>query len=284
MVTSFAIHSHKGGTGKTLITMNLAALLVKRGKKVVVLDLDLYAPSLQSYAPNRNELTINDMFLNNADVEDVVFDATYLIGEDVPGKLYLGLADISGEVISQMGQRDKDALLKDLYVLMGLIRNKLPSDPWNADYILLDTPPGLSTTSINGVAATEQLVLILKIVNADIEGTRHFLTIIHKALRPKTHILVNQVPADFVDETGIQKTHHLIEKRIMQPIDSDNISFAGIIGTDDNLIRKELEYAFDDMENIDEFRPRPIHLIDPSNINFARNFEKIADNILRTKE
>ena len=117
MATSIAIHSHKGGTGKTLVAMNLATLLAKRGKRVVVLDFDLNAPSLQTYAPNRNESTINDMLLNNADAEDVIFDATYLIGEDVPGKLFMGLADISGDVISQMGQRDKDALLKDLYIV-----------------------------------------------------------------------------------------------------------------------------------------------------------------------
>lgn len=279
MATSIAIHSHKGGTGKTLITMNLAVLLAKRGKTVVVLDLDLYAPSLQTYAPNRQELTINDMFLNNSEAEDIIFDATYLIGDDIPGKLYLGLADISGDVISQMGQRDKDALLKDLYVLMGLIRNKLPGPPWNADYILLDTPPGLSTTSINGVAATEQLILILRIVNADIEGTRHFLTTIHKALRPKTHILVNQVPSDFVDSEGILKTKELIEKRIIQPINSPNITFAGIIKTDNNLINKELHYAFNDIEN-EKNRPRPIHLVDPTISDFAKNFEEVANNIL----
>ncbi|MHA2101622.1 MAG: nucleotide-binding protein, partial [Candidatus Kariarchaeaceae archaeon] len=64
MVTSIAIHSHKGGTGKTLVAVNFATLLVKRGYRVAVLDLDLNAPSLQTYAPNRKELTINDMFLN----------------------------------------------------------------------------------------------------------------------------------------------------------------------------------------------------------------------------
>ncbi|MHA2250564.1 MAG: ParA family protein [Candidatus Kariarchaeaceae archaeon] len=280
MATSIAIHSHKGGTGKTLVAMNLATLLAKKGKRVVVLDLDLNAPSLQTYAPNRNESTINDMFLNNADAEDVIFDATYLIGEEVPGRLYLGLADISGDIISQMGQRDKDALLKDLYVLMGLIRNKLPSHPWNADYILLDTPPGLSTTSINGVAATEQLILILRIVNADIDGTKHFLHTIHKALRPKTHIIVNQVPSEFVDNEGTSKTSELIDNRIIKPINSPNITFGGIIKTDSDLIQKELEYAFDDLTNETEEKPRPIHLMDPANHKFSVNFEEVVNNIL----
>jgi len=283
MVKSFTIHSHKGGTGKTMVTMNMAAYLVKKGKRVAVLDLDLNAPSMQTYAPKRDELMINDMFLNNADPENVFFDATHLVGENVPGKLFLALADISADVISQMGQRGKDDLLKDLYILMGLIRNKLPGDPWNADYILIDTPPGLSTLSINGVAATEQLILLLRVVNADIEGTRHFLTTIHKALRPKTHIIVNQVPGKFVDAGGAEKTAELIHKRIIEPLGRGNIEFNGIIKTNDELINNELNYAFNFIESQDPNLARPIHVLDDTNESFQINFNKIAEEVLGDK-
>jgi chromosome partitioning protein len=45
MTNCIALHSYKGGTGKTTI----AAILVKAGKKVALLDLDIYAPSLHNY-------------------------------------------------------------------------------------------------------------------------------------------------------------------------------------------------------------------------------------------
>lgn len=280
MAKSYTIHSHKGGSGKTLFTISLAAYLAKLGKRVVVLDLDLNAPSLQTYAPNRDEYKINDIFLNNADPEKVIFDATYLLNEEVTGKLFLGLADINGDVISQMGQRAKDDLLKDLYILMGLIRNKLPNEPWFADYILIDTPPGLSTLSINGVAATEELILLLKVVNADLEGTRHFLRTIHKALRPTTHIIVNQVPKNFVDNGGREMTEELVRKRIMEPIGRSNIGFAGIITANDMLINKELEFAFKYFTNSPDVIRRPIHLLDPENTEFINNFKEIAKNLM----
>jgi len=40
------VHSYKGGTGKTLLSVNLAAMFADRGKKTCLLDLDFRAPSL----------------------------------------------------------------------------------------------------------------------------------------------------------------------------------------------------------------------------------------------
>lgn len=49
MTYCIAFHSYKGGTGKTTIASNLSAHFVNQGKKVVLIDLDLYSPSLQTY-------------------------------------------------------------------------------------------------------------------------------------------------------------------------------------------------------------------------------------------
>ncbi len=41
MTVKISIGSGKGGTGKTMVTANLALLLAKTGKKVCLVDLDL---------------------------------------------------------------------------------------------------------------------------------------------------------------------------------------------------------------------------------------------------
>jgi cellulose biosynthesis protein BcsQ len=63
MTRCIAFHSYKGGTGKTTLACNSAALLARKGYKVCLLDLDIYAPSFQSYFASAPTTGIND-FLN----------------------------------------------------------------------------------------------------------------------------------------------------------------------------------------------------------------------------
>jgi MinD-like ATPase involved in chromosome partitioning or flagellar assembly len=44
--TIVAVHSYKGGTGKTLVSANLATLIAAKGKKTCLLDMDF---SLQAF-------------------------------------------------------------------------------------------------------------------------------------------------------------------------------------------------------------------------------------------
>jgi chromosome partitioning protein len=69
-------HSYKGGTGKTTIAANVAALLAKRGYHVLLLDLDVYAPSLHSYFEIEPSRWINDFLHESAEAKDIMVDLT----------------------------------------------------------------------------------------------------------------------------------------------------------------------------------------------------------------
>ena len=72
MASCIAFHSYKGGTGKTTIAANLAALLAKKGYRVFLLDLDVYAPSLQAYFDTEPNKFINDFLNGTAEIRDVL--------------------------------------------------------------------------------------------------------------------------------------------------------------------------------------------------------------------
>jgi MinD-like ATPase involved in chromosome partitioning or flagellar assembly len=277
--STIVVHSHKGGSGKTLLSINLAALLVNEGKRVAVIDLDMTAPSLQTYALEREGKYLNDYLSKDAQLEDVIFDATYILDTKVDGKLFMMLSDVSGDAISKLGQRTKDVLIEDLYLLMDIVKNQLPKDPYNIDYIIVDTSPGLSTASINGVALADMLIVLMKLSNADIDGSYHFLKTIHRVLKPNTKILVNQIPQSFLDKNGLQQTETLLNREISDKIDKGKIEFLGIIEFDGEIIEKELEHAFE-FSNDGKKRARPIHYLINQDGIFSNNLKTIRKQLI----
>jgi len=76
MTKCVAFHSYKGGTGKSTISSNLSATLARKGFTAVLLDLDVYAPSLQDYFQWQPKKSINDFLFENANVDEVIQDLT----------------------------------------------------------------------------------------------------------------------------------------------------------------------------------------------------------------
>ncbi len=259
--------------------MNLSAYLVQLGKRVALIDMDLTAPSLGTFVPNHTGKTLNDYLLKRATAEEVFFDATDIIGENLDGKLFMALAAMSGEAIAEINQRDTDAMLEDLYSLMELVRVKLPSDPFNVDYILIDTSPGLTTNAINGVAITDHVIMILRLVNADVDGTYHFLNTLFKSVQPKTSIIVNQIADHIIEGGGKEKIENLIMSKILKAIPELDVTFAGILQTDKEVISNEFNYAMESL-NQGEIRARPIHILSKTSQTFAQKFKSILDGVI----
>ena len=273
-----AVHSLRGGTGKTLVSMNLAAVLTKRGFKVAVVDMDLGAPSLQTYVTNPSKNRINQFFMNNIDPKKIFQDVTNIIGSDVAGKLFIALGNENAKFISAIKDREKQKSLEDLYKLMGLVKDTLPKEPYNADFIILDTSPGFSSDSLNCVAAADHVILMLRLVNADLGGTGQILETLHSGLKPDTSLILNQVPRTFIEDDADQYTKQLVKERIIDPISDSKINIAGLISNDFEVIEKEAEYSMYFLEGVDA--KRPIHVIANPEGQLAVHINEIADYIV----
>jgi chromosome partitioning protein len=185
MTKCIAFHSYKGGTGKTTIAANFAVLLARKGHRVFLIELDVYAPSLHAYFEKEPIKWLNDFLWNNAEVDDVMMDLTSTIitntsddDNSVNGKLYVGFCNPKKEEIYKLdgGGRKQDTSKIQLFRRFVLLREQIISN-YDADYIIIDTSPGIRYWSINALAVADTLFLTLKMDNLDIEGTKKWLVI-----------------------------------------------------------------------------------------------------------
>src|SRR5919109_2382222 len=201
MTRCIAFHSYKGGTGKTTIASNFAVLLAKKGYRVFLLDLDVYAPSLQAYFEREPPKWINDFLWNNAKVEEVLVDLTSatLSNNNIThdsGKLYVGFCNPKKEEIYRLdGAGKQDSSKIQLLRRFILMREQLISN-YDADYIIIDTSPGIRYWSINALAVADTLFLTLKMGDLDIDGTRKMAEEIYGSFTKfgaKSYLIMNRV-------------------------------------------------------------------------------------------
>jgi MinD-like ATPase involved in chromosome partitioning or flagellar assembly len=214
MASCIAFHSYKGGTGKTTIAANLAALLAKKGYRVFLLDLDVYAPSLQAYFDKEPKRWINDFLNGTAEVGDVIMDLTPAIEEvtydssntlkqkqkpkeKITGKLWVGFCSSRKEEIYKLegGRGKQDTSKIQLLRRFILLREQLIS-LHDADYIIIDTSPGIRYWSINALAVADTLFLTLKMGDLDIDGTRKMAEEIYGSFTKfgaKSYLVMNRV-------------------------------------------------------------------------------------------
>jgi chromosome partitioning protein len=218
MTRCIAFHSYKGGTGKTTLACNSAALLARKGYKVCLLDLDIYAPSFQSYFEREPIVGINDFLNSNVEVDKAMIDYTSAVenqkdniratdsSDPYPtrsenekklrkkGKLWIGFSSMQKKGVFELENADS-ATKRDIIRRFIYLRERLISD-FHADYIIIDTSPGMRFWSINSLAIADILLLTLKMGSLDVDGTRIAVNEIYKSFTKfgsKAYLLYNLI-------------------------------------------------------------------------------------------
>lgn len=145
-----ALANQKGGVAKTTTCLTLGVALARRGRRVLLVDLDPQANLTQGLGidPYQAEATTYEVLLNP---ERGVQFATQHIDPNLdvlPATLDMAAAEL--ELAGKIG--------REL-----LLREALASSQNAYDYILIDPPPSLGLFTINALVAATEVVIPLQV-------------------------------------------------------------------------------------------------------------------------
>jgi len=189
-----SIHSFRRGTGKSIMTANIAALLAAEGKRVVVLDTNLESPSLHIlFHLDENEIThsLNEYLWGQCTINQIIYDVTPRLGGSVSGQVLLIPASSSLNHIKRIIHEGYDAGILN-YGCYELV------DKLGADALLLDTHAGLNAETLASISIAQTMAIILRLDKQDYQGTSVMVDLANKIdMPPQRLVVANEVPADY---------------------------------------------------------------------------------------
>jgi MinD-like ATPase involved in chromosome partitioning or flagellar assembly len=193
MTQIVSVHSWRGGTGKSNLTANLAAILAASGRRVAVVDTDIQSPGIHILFGLQGATiahSLNDYLWGRSGIEAAALDLSTSIGIADPGRLFLVPSSINSGEIARVLREGCDAR-----TLTGGLRKLARA--LNLDALLIDTHPGLNEETLLSIALSHTLVIVLRPDQQDYEGTGVTLEVASALNVPQMLLVVNKVPAIF---------------------------------------------------------------------------------------
>jgi len=149
MARVVAVANQKGGVGKTTTVVNVAAALVERGERTLVVDLDAQACATFSLG------------LDPEDLDRTI--AQVLVGGTVPaGEAIVTTPDGVDLLPAAIDLAGADRALAGVVGREYLVREAMSAVSADYDWILLDCSPSLGIVTINALTAADAVLVPLQ--------------------------------------------------------------------------------------------------------------------------
>jgi chromosome partitioning protein len=165
MARVIAVCNAKGGVGKTTTAVNLGAYLAEAGKRTLVVDFDpqANASSALGHPQNSSKENIYHGIMGEA------HPATLLRPTEVYNlHLIPSGSHLAGAMVELVNMQDRE---KKLRHFLNRVRHTY-------EYVLIDLPPSLSLLTINGLIASNEIIIPVQAQYYSLEGLGQLIDMI----------------------------------------------------------------------------------------------------------
>ena len=165
-----AIANQKGGVGKTTSAVNLTASLGRKGKKMLLIDIDPQGNASSGLGVNKRDIQLStyDILIADAKAEDVLQRTSFENIDLLPASMDLAAAEIELVEAENRVMKLKQALapIKEQY-----------------DYILIDCPPSLGLITLNALNCCDTLLIPIQCEYYALEGLSQLMGTVRQVKR-----------------------------------------------------------------------------------------------------
>lgn len=244
------VTSGKGGVGKTSTSINLAIQFRKQGKSVIILDADFGLANIEVMFGAIPKYNLSDLVYRGKDLKDIMVKGPMDINFISGGSGIAGFEDLT-----------KDQIMYIVY--------KLKELEGMADVIIVDTGAGISSTVMDFVVASDEVLLVTTPEPTSITDSYSLLKVLNKHAEfnrktTKIKIITNKVK-NYDEGVNLYNKFSVVVDKFLKI----EIEFLGIIESDDNMSKAVIQQ-------------KPISLAYP-NSKGAKCYKQLMDNLMSDK-